>query len=64
MGRACVVLLVILASCSGDDDVCIDSEHLDPSLRDASVTHTIAGTRLEWTAADVGFGCVCRDGPC
>jgi len=45
-------------------DELIDSGHLDPSLRDASVTHTIEGTRLEWTMAEVGFGCVCALGPC
>jgi nitrate/TMAO reductase-like tetraheme cytochrome c subunit len=45
------------------DDL-IGSGHLDAELRNASVTHTVEGTRLEWTLDDVGFGCVCRDGPC
>jgi hypothetical protein len=40
------------------DDL-VASGHLDPSLRDASVTHTVEGTRLEWTTAD-GFGCIRR----
>jgi hypothetical protein len=45
------------------DDL-IASGHLEASLRDQVVTHTIEGTRLEWTINGVGFGCVCRNGPC
>lgn len=46
------------------DDL-VASGDLDAAVRDtaAATTHTVEGTRLEWTT-ERGFGCVCRDGPC